>query len=263
MSARILIVDDHELIRHGLRIMLRKRPHWKICGEATNGHDAIRLFEQLRPDISIVDISMPGMSGLEATQKITRLDPNAKVVFFTMLESAGLSSSVRSVGARGVVVKSQASRRLIDAIECILNGGTFFNQEAEKRVSEPRSRKRILFVDDEPAIRLTLPHILSSRGFEVISAADVENAVAEIKARQFDALLSDLNIPVSNEGFEVISAMRRHQPRCVNFILTGYPGEASSALAIEHQVAHYFTKPVDIEALVSKMNEKIIAAHRA
>ena len=95
----------------------------------------------------------------------------------------------------------------------------------------------------------------------MISAADVENAVAEIKVRQFDALLSDLNIPFSNEGFEVISAMRRHQPRCVNFILTGYPGEASAALAVEHQVAHYFTKPVDIDELVSKMNEKIIAAH--
>jgi len=161
-SARILIVDDHPLIRQGIRIVLRTRPHWEICGEATNGRDAVRLFKKLRPDISIVDISMPGISGLEAAQKITGLDPNAKVLFFTMHESAELSASVRNVGARGVVVKSQAGRVLIDAIECILDGGMYFNREVGKRVGEPQSRAaderrtRILFVDDEPAIQLTL-----------------------------------------------------------------------------------------------------------
>ena len=118
-------------------------------------------------------------------------------------------------------------------------------------------RKRILFVDDEDGIRLTLPLILGKYGFEVTSAASVSDAVKEIKAHKFDALLSDLNLPLPNQGFVVIRAMRQHQPRCVNFVLTGYPGDASVEKAVEQQVAHYFTKPVDIDQLVRIIMDKL------
>jgi two-component system response regulator PilR (NtrC family) len=124
-------------------------------------------------------------------------------------------------------------------------------------VTDDLSRKRILFVDDEAAIRLTLPRILVKYGFDVTSVASVDEAVKEIKAHKFDALLSDLNLPVANEGFVVIHAMRRHQPRCVNFVLTGYPGDASEEKAIEQHVAHYFTKPVDIAELVRTIADKL------
>ena len=118
-------------------------------------------------------------------------------------------------------------------------------------------RKRILFVDDEAGIRLTLPRILVKYGFNVTSVASVDEAVKEIKAHKFDVLLSDLNLPLANEGFVVIHAMRRHQPRCVNFILTGYPGDASAEKAIEQEVAHYFTKPVDLDELVRTIADKL------
>jgi two-component system response regulator PilR (NtrC family) len=118
-------------------------------------------------------------------------------------------------------------------------------------------RKRILFVDDEAGIRLTLPLILVKYGFELTSVASVADAIKEIKAHKFDALLSDLNLPQPNEGFVVIRAMRQHQPRCVNFIMTGYPGDASAEKAIEQQVAHYFTKPVDISELVKTIMDKL------
>lgn len=123
-------------------------------------------------------------------------------------------------------------------------------------------RKRILFVDDEASIRLTLPRILVKYGFEVTSAASVDEAVKEIKAHKFDALLSDLNLPLANEGFVVIRAMRRHQPRCVNFVLTGYPGDASVEKAVEQQVAYYFTKPVDINELVKTIMDKLSSTRK-
>jgi len=124
-------------------------------------------------------------------------------------------------------------------------------------VTHDLSRKRILFVDDEAGIRLTLPRILVKYGFNVTSVASVDEAVKEIKAHKFDVLLSDLNLPLANEGFVVIHAMRRHQPRCVNFILTGYPGDASAEKAIEQEVAHYFTKPVDLDELVRTIADKL------
>jgi DNA-binding NtrC family response regulator len=124
-------------------------------------------------------------------------------------------------------------------------------------MSDEPIRKRILFVDDEPSIRLTLPRILAKHGFDVTSVASVRDALTEIQAEKFDALLSDLNLPLLNEGFGVIEAMRQHQPHCVNFILTGYPDPVSAAEATEHQVAHYFTKPVPIEELVQVINQNL------
>jgi DNA-binding NtrC family response regulator len=126
-------------------------------------------------------------------------------------------------------------------------------------VANEQVRKRILFVDDEVRIRLTLPRILAKHGFDVTVVANVADAIAEIAAQKFDALLSDLNLPLPNQGFVVIGAMRRKQPRCVNFILTGYPGDASAVQAVDHEVAHYFTKPVEIEELVNAINDKIAA----
>jgi DNA-binding NtrC family response regulator len=126
-------------------------------------------------------------------------------------------------------------------------------------VADELLRKRILLVDDEVGIRLTLPRILTKHGFDVTSVANAADAVAEIQAEMFDALFSDLNLPAPNEGFRVIEEMKRFQPHCVNFILTGYPAENTALQATQHQVAHYFIKPVDIEELVRTLNKKLAA----
>jgi DNA-binding NarL/FixJ family response regulator len=127
MSAKILIVDDHEVVRQGIRAILQARPDWEICGEAVDGRDAIRLTQQLQPDVVIMDITMPHMSGLEASQEIARLQLPSRVLIFTMHESKSLGPSVRKAGAQGYVVKSRAARDLIDALERLLGGGTFFD----------------------------------------------------------------------------------------------------------------------------------------
>jgi len=119
------------------------------------------------------------------------------------------------------------------------------------------SRKRILFVDDEPSIRLTLPAILQENGFEVTTASSVSEAMSEISRSRFDALLSDLNIGENGDGFVVVSAMRRSQPECVTMILTGYPGFETAVQGIRNQVDDYLTKPADIDALVNSLNQKL------
>jgi two-component system response regulator PilR (NtrC family) len=131
-----------------------------------------------------------------------------------------------------------------------------------RTVADEVVRKRILLVDDEAGIRLTLPRVLAKHGFDVTSVANVEDALAEIKAEKFDALLSDLNLPRPNDGFVVVMAMRQHQRRCVNFILTGYPADESALQALDHQIAHYFTKPVDIDQLVSIIKAKLVTDGR-
>lgn len=120
------------------------------------------------------------------------------------------------------------------------------------------TRAKILFVDDEPSIRLTLPAILIQHGFQVTIAASVTDALREISSKKFDALISDLNIGEPGDGFTIVSAMRRTHPSCVNFILTGYPAFESALQAIRSQVDDYLVKPADVRELVDLLENKLM-----
>lgn len=132
MTARILIVDDHEVLREGLKSLLAKlRPDWEICGEATDGDEAIQLAQTLKPDIMILDITMPRMSGLEASSKMRKLGFVFPILIFTTHQSDRLALEVRRAGAQGYVLKSQAARNLVLAIDKLLADGTFFDAPPE------------------------------------------------------------------------------------------------------------------------------------
>ena len=131
MATRILIVDDHEIVREGIRTLIgRSRPEWEICGEAANGEEAIETITTLKPDVVVLDITMPKMSGLEAAPRIAKLGLGCRVLMFTMHDSERLTMEVRQAQAQGLVLKSQAARDLIRAIECLLAGETFFASHA-------------------------------------------------------------------------------------------------------------------------------------
>jgi DNA-binding response OmpR family regulator len=122
---------------------------------------------------------------------------------------------------------------------------------------ESGSRARVLFVDDEAGIRLTFPAILRKQGFEVSVAASVPEALAQLAAQPFDVLIADLNIGDIGDGFTVVSAMRRTQPNCINFILTGYPAFENALRAIQAQVDDYFVKPADVATMVARIRERL------
>jgi len=139
VATKILIVDDHEIVREGIRTLItRARPSWEIVGEASSGGQAIEMSETLKPDVIVLDITMPGMSGLEAASKMAASRLRCRVLMFTMHESERLSGEVRQAGAHGLVLKSQAARDLIRAIDFLLSGGTFFGSEpaTEKDASD-------------------------------------------------------------------------------------------------------------------------------
>lgn len=143
MPARILIVDDHQIVREGIRKLVEAaRPEWEICGEAAGGAEALELVKALKPDLIVLDITMPHMSGLEAASRITQLGIGCRVLLFTMHESKRLAAEARQVGAQGYVTKSQAADHLILAIDRLLAGGTFFGHpgaESEPEKSTPGS----------------------------------------------------------------------------------------------------------------------------
>jgi DNA-binding NarL/FixJ family response regulator len=127
VTARIVVADDHDIVREGVRTLVeRARRGWEICGESPNGSDAVQAVRALKPDIVILDLTMPVMNGLEAAARIRELKIGCRVLIFTMHESGALTAEVQEAGAHGCVLKSQASRDLIRAIDTLLAGGTFF-----------------------------------------------------------------------------------------------------------------------------------------
>jgi two-component system, NarL family, sensor kinase len=123
---RILIADDHEVMRRGVRGLLESHNEWAVCGEAFEGKEAVVKSRELQPDLIIMDINMPGLTGIAAAQQIRRENPSAKILFFSVHESAQTVREVINAGAQGYVAKSRAGHDLVDAVRNVLGGGTFF-----------------------------------------------------------------------------------------------------------------------------------------
>ena len=130
-SLRILIADDHDLVRRGIRELLQSYPVWSICAEAKTGRDAVAKSEALKPDIAILDISMPDLNGLEATRRIRKASPRTEVLILSMHSSDHLTREILDTGARGYILKSDSARDLAIAIETLAKHKPFFTPECD------------------------------------------------------------------------------------------------------------------------------------
>lgn len=123
---RILIADDHEMMRRGLRGLIESHQEWVVCGEAVEGDEAVRKSAELNPDLVIMDINMPGLSGIDAALKIRKENAATRILFFTVHDSDQVLQEIVDVGAQGYVAKSRAGQDLAEAVRLVLNGKTFF-----------------------------------------------------------------------------------------------------------------------------------------
>ena len=129
---RILIADDHGLVRRGAALVLRSRRGWRIVGEAANGREAVERAIKLKPDVAILDVGMPELDGFDATRQIVEAVPNTKVLVLTMHESGQMVRRALEAGARGYLLKSDLTKSLVKAVEAIAEGKRFLTP----RVSE-------------------------------------------------------------------------------------------------------------------------------
>ena len=123
---RILIADDHEIARQGIRSLLEDRPGWEVCAEAKDGREAVNSALELRPDVCLLDIGMPNLNGLDAARQILGSLPDARILILTVHDSEQVVREVLSTGARGFLLKSDAGRDLVAAVEALQNNRTFF-----------------------------------------------------------------------------------------------------------------------------------------
>jgi DNA-binding NarL/FixJ family response regulator len=127
---RILIADDHNLVRRGLKALIESRPGWQVCGEAHTGRDAAVKAEQMKPDVVILDISMPGLNGVEAARRIRKTSPNTEILILSVHYSDQLIRDILEAGARGYVMKSDSDRDLLVAVQAMADHKPFFTSKA-------------------------------------------------------------------------------------------------------------------------------------
>lgn len=119
MAVRILLVDDHPIVRQGLKTLLEGRPGWEVIGEASDGSEAVEKANVLKPDVMVLDVTMPRMNGLEACRLIRKQSPQLEILFVTQHDSPQMMREALDAGARGYVVKSNAARDLLEAVEAV------------------------------------------------------------------------------------------------------------------------------------------------
>jgi DNA-binding NarL/FixJ family response regulator len=131
---RILIADDHEVARRGIRALLENHPGWEVCGEAKDGRETVELASSLNPDIVLLDIAMPNLNGLEAARQILAASPEVAILILTMHDSDQVVREVLRAGARGFLLKSDAGRDLVAAVEALQLQRTFFTTRVSQMV---------------------------------------------------------------------------------------------------------------------------------
>ena len=137
---RILIADDHEIVRRGIRTVLENHEGWEICGEARDGREAVLSTRTLKPDLVLLDIGMPNLNGLDAARQIAASCPTSNVLILTVHNSEQIVRDVLAVGARGFLLKSDAGRDLVTAVETVQRQGTFFSHRASESALEAHSK---------------------------------------------------------------------------------------------------------------------------
>src|SRR5688572_16176318 len=163
MPLRILIVDDHAVVRRGVRALLESCEGWEVCGEATTGREAVEQCRQLRPDVVVMDLSLPELNGLDATRQILKDSPRTEVLVLTMHHSEELVRDVLQAGARGYVLKSDADASLISAVDSLRRHKPFLTAQVTEFVLDDYLRRAD---DQEPAAP---PHSgVTSREREII-----------------------------------------------------------------------------------------------
>ncbi|HEY6945048.1 MAG TPA: response regulator transcription factor [Candidatus Acidoferrum sp.] len=150
---RILVADDHHVVRTGLRALLESKAEWRVCAEAANGREAVEKASQLQPDVAVLDIGMPLLNGVEATRQIRKVSPGTEILILTMYDSEHMVQGVLDAGARGYILKDDADRNLLAAVEALRRHKSYLSPRvsvAASKITDADGTAR-----ERPARRLT------------------------------------------------------------------------------------------------------------
>ncbi|HEU4518525.1 MAG TPA: response regulator transcription factor [Microvirga sp.] len=210
---RILIADDHEVVRRGVRAILEARPDWEVVAEAADGNQAVELAAATRPDVAVLDFSLPLLNGLEVTRRIRQTLPKTQVLIFTMHDNEDLIRGALQAGARGYLLKSDADGQLVSAVEALTQQRPFFSWRVSEALLES-------FLDRRPGAAGTSP--LTPREREIVQL------IAEGKSNK--EVGKHLNVSIKTVETHRAAAMRK-------------VGASSTADLVRYAVRNHLIEP--------------------
>jgi DNA-binding NarL/FixJ family response regulator len=230
-TTRILIADDHDVVRKGIRTILASHPGLEVCGEAVDGRQALEMAHSLRPDIVVIDIGMPVLNGLEATRQILKTRPESKVLVLTMHESDQVVLQVLEAGARGYLLKSDTVTDLIKAVNELQNNKTFFTYSVGQLVLDN-------YLHPNQVTECSLRNPLTSREREILQL------LAEGKSAKEVAV--SLNLSVKTAETHRSNLMRKLKVHSVSeLVLYAVRNNIVQALALPSDLKPGIPSPVD------------------
>ena len=174
MPVNILIADDHDIIREGIKSVLAARPEYKVCAEAANGEEALELVEQFKPDVLLLDVSMPKLSGLDVLARIKKLSPETKIIMITVHKmGAYVLKAIRS-GVAGYINKENVAEELITALARVLRGQTYLGASISDYIAE--------VVGSSSKEELSYKNILTDRELDILRLVGESKSAKEIAA---------------------------------------------------------------------------------
>ena len=202
-ALRILIADDHDLMRRGIKALLQSHAGWEVCGEAHTGREAVAKAEELKPDIVILDISMPDLNGVDAAKRIRKGSPDTEVLILSVHYSDQLIRDILEAGVRGYIVKSDSDRDLIIAVETLANHKPFFT---------PRATEVMLTNFNEGKTRTEPPETMRDR----LTSREREIVQLLAEGKSSKEVASSLNISVKTAETHRANIMRKLQLHTVS-----------------------------------------------
>ena len=179
---RILIADDHDLLRRGAKALLQSHAGWEVCGEATTGREAVAKAEELKPDIVILDVSMPDLNGVDAAKRIRKALPDTEILILSVYSPDQLIPDILEAGVREYIVKADSGRDPIAAVEALANHKPFFTAQATELMLTKFNKGR--FRSEKPA-ELPIPDRLTSREREVVQLLAEGKSTKEVASSLF------------------------------------------------------------------------------
>ena len=202
-TLRILIADDHDLMRRGVKALLQSRAGWEVCGEAHTGREAVSKAEELKPEVVILDISMPDLNGVDAAKRIRKASPDTEVLILSVHYSDQLIRDILEAGVRGYIVKSDSDRDLVIAVETLANHKPFFT---------PRATEVMLTNFNEGKTKADLPETMRDR----LTSREREIVQLLAEGKSSKEVASSLNISVKTAETHRANIMRKLQLHTVS-----------------------------------------------
>jgi two-component system nitrate/nitrite response regulator NarL len=255
---RIVIIDDHPLLRKGLQQLSALHPEVEVIGEADNGEEGLAVVEALKPDLVLLDLNMPGMKGLETLKLLKQLEPSPKVVILTVTDAREDILTLLRAGADGYLLKDMDPEELLQCIGEVADDKVILSPAIKQQLGEASvtAVQTVVIIDDHPLLRKGLQQLAKlSPEIEIIGETDNgKQGLIMVYELKPDLVLLDLNMPGMN-GLETLSALKRLDPTPKVAILTVSDTHEDVVAAMREGADGYLLKDMDPEELLIKLHE--------